>query len=121
MPLTVEDRLEMITLVGRYNHAIDARKAEAWADTFTDDGRFLAPPRYDIQGREALIEFVNSRGSPSSQHWATNFVIEGDDDDATMLADLLFIRGDVASGRGKYINTMRRVDGEWKFALRHCF
>jgi ketosteroid isomerase-like protein len=119
MPLTVEDRLEMITLVGRYNHAIDAREAEAWADTFTEDGRFFSPPRYDIQGRPDLIYFVESLGAPSGQHWATNFVIEGDKDNATMLADLFLIRGNKAGGRGKYINTLERVDGKWKFALRH--
>ena len=44
MPLTAGDRMEMIELVARYNHAIDSRDAEAWADTFTEDGRFYAPP-----------------------------------------------------------------------------
>ena len=120
MPLTAEDRMEMIELVGRYNHAIDRRDAEAWADTFTEDGRFHAPPNHDIRGREALIAFIESFGSPGGQHWTTNFLIEGDDDDATMLVESIFVRGNEVGGRGKYVNTMKRVDGKWKFALRDC-
>ena len=66
MPLTAEDRMEMIELVGRYNHAIDRRDAEAWADTFTEDGRFHAPPNHDIRGREALIALSNPSARPAA-------------------------------------------------------
>ena len=47
-------------------------------------------------------------------------MIEGDDDDATMLVESIFVRGNEVGGRGKYVNTMKRVDGKWKFALRDC-
>ena len=118
MPLTAEDREEMIELVARYNHAIDSRDAQAWADTFTEDGRFHVPPKHDVRGREALVAFIGSFGPPGGHHWTTNFLIEGDGDDATMLVESIFIRGGDASGRGKYVNTMKRVDGRWKFAER---
>lgn len=118
MPLTAEDREEMIELVARYNHAIDSRDAQAWADTFTEDGRFYVPPNHDVRGREALIAFIGSFGPPGGHHWTTNFLIEGDGDDATMLVESIFIRGGDAGGRGKYVNTMKRVDGRWKFAER---
>lgn len=120
MPLTAEDRMEMIELVARYNHAIDSRDAETWADTFTEDGRFYAPPNHDVRGREALIEFIRSFGSPGGHHWTTNFEIEGDRDDATMLVESIFVRGNEVGGRGQYRNTMKRVDGRWKFAERDC-
>ena len=118
MPLTAQDREEMIELVARYNHAIDSRDAQAWADTFTEDGRFYVPPNHDVRGREALIAFIGSFGPPGGHHWTTNFLIEGDGDDATMLVESIFIRGGDAGGRGKYVNTMKRVDGRWKFAER---
>ena len=66
MPLTAEDREEMIELVARYNHAIDSRDAEAWADTFTEDGRFYVPPKHDVRGREALVAFIGSFARPAA-------------------------------------------------------
>ena len=120
MPLTAEDRMEMIELVATYNHAIDSRDAEAWADTFTADGRFYAPPNHDIRGREALIAFIRSFGPPGGHHWTTNFLIEGDGDDAIMLVESIFVRGNEVGGRGQYRNTMKRIDGKWKFAERDC-
>ena len=118
MPLTAEDREEMIELVARYNHAIDSRDAEAWADTFTEDGRFYVPPNHDVRGREALIAFIGSFGPPGGHHWTTNFLVDGDGNDATMLVESIFIRGSDAGGRGRYVNTMKRVGGRWKFAER---
>ena len=41
MSLTAEDRMQMIELVARYNHAIDSRDGEAWADTFTHERQVL--------------------------------------------------------------------------------
>ena len=40
MPLSIEDQLDIMELMARYNHAIDGSQPEAWADTFTDDGVF---------------------------------------------------------------------------------
>ena len=67
-----------------------------------------------------LIAFIQSFGPPAGHHWTTNFHIEGEGDDATMLVESIFIRGGVAGGRGKYVNTMQRVGGEWKFAERRA-
>ncbi len=120
MPLTADDRMEMIELVSRYNHTIDNRDAAAWADTFTDDGVFKAEQRDDVRGREALRQMVTSLGDPGPRHWTTNIVIEpADDESANMTVDLAVLQGARVLITGRYINTLRRVDGRWKFALRH--
>ena len=78
MPLTAEDsRGDGRTGRTRYNHAIDSRDGEAWADTFTEDGRFYVPPNHDVRGREALIAFIGSFGPPGGHHWTTNFLVVG--------------------------------------------
>ena len=121
MALTALDRLEMIELIGRYNQAIDSRDGKRWADTFTADGAFQMEGRQEIRGRDALIALVDGMGSntaPPTRHWATNFRFEGDGDDATMLADLVVLRQDLVVAAGRYVNTMRRVDDQWKFAHR---
>ena len=76
------------------------------------------PPNHDVRGREALIAFIGSFGPPGGHHWTTNFLVDGDGDDATMLVESIFILGSNAGGRGRYVNTMKRVGGRWKFAER---
>ena len=120
MSLTPEDRVEIVELVSRYNQAIDLRQAEAWTDTFTEHGRFYAPPNRDVSGRDSLIAMVESLGAPDAQHWTTNFVIEGDQDDAMMESDLIVFRDNGVGVRRKYLDTLQRVDGSWKFVLRNC-
>ena len=120
MSLTAEDRVEIVELVGRYNQAVDLRQAEAWADTFTEHGRFYAPPNRDVSGRDELIAMVESMGAPDAQHWTTNYVIDGDQDDAMMESDLIVFRDNGVGVRRKYLDTLQRVDGSWKFVLRNC-
>ena len=40
MALSAADRLEILDLVARYNHLMDGRDAEGWAECFTPDGVF---------------------------------------------------------------------------------
>lgn len=121
MPLTAEDRVAMIELVSRYNHAVDGRDAQSWADTFTQDGVFRMQGRDEIRGRAALVAMVESLGAPGARHWTTNFVIDGDGDYADMQVDLVVVRGSRVLATGRYDNTMQRVDGEWRFARRDYF
>ena len=51
--LTAADHIDIQQLYARYNEAIDAGNAEAWADTFTADGAFNT-----FKGRTGLIEFM---------------------------------------------------------------
>jgi len=121
MPLTVADRLAMIELIGRYNQAIDSRNGEGWADTFTTDGAFEMAGCKPIKGRAAPIALVDSMGNntpPPTRHWVTNFRFEGEGDEATMLADLAVLKQNVVVASGRYVNSMQRVEGEWKFRHR---
>ena len=43
MALTAEDKLEIMELVARYNHAQDQDDYDGWVDTFTEDGVFESP------------------------------------------------------------------------------
>ena len=121
MPLTTEDELDIMDTLARYNHAIDSGDAEAWADTFTDDGVFQGS-RDTVKGREEFLAFVRGR-DPSNpiRHWNNNVLIEGDGDDATTRVYLLTF--DVSGppklrSSGVYHDTLKRVDGRWRFTHR---
>ncbi len=121
MPLSIEDELDIMDVLARYNHAIDGGDAEAWADTFTADGLFEGS-RDTVKGRAELLEFVRNRDPEVRiRHWNNNVLIEGDGDDASMRVYLLSL--DVSGppklrSSGVYHDTLKRVDGQWKFSHR---
>ena len=38
MALSADDRLDILQLIARYNHAIDFGQCDEWADTFSESG-----------------------------------------------------------------------------------
>lgn len=124
MPLSLADRLEIQDLLARYNHAIDSGDAAAWAATYTADGAFTSGGR-TRSGTEELRAFATDFAArmPGSRHWVNNLLIDGDGDHATMSCYLQLLKtgGDVPATlvtTARYEDTLRRVDGAWRFASR---
>ena len=121
MPLSLEDQLDIMELMARYNHAIDGGDPEGWAGTFTKDAVFEGSTA-TVKGRDEMLEFVRSRDpSNATRHWNNNVLIEGDGDDAT--AKVYLITFDVSGppkirSSGIYHDTLKRVNGQWKFTHR---
>ena len=118
MPLSSEDRLEIMDLAARYNHAIDFGDAGAWAATFTADGTFEMPGR-SLSGAAELEAFAK-QAQAGTRHWTNNLLIEGDGDHATLRCYLCLQKN--GSGEplttGLYTDELRKVDGRWRFAVR---
>ena len=79
------DRLDILDLTARYNHAIDSGDGEGWAQTFTPDGVFKSA-RGEIVGRADLAKFATDwfAGSEDTRrHWVCNQIVEVDGDVAT--------------------------------------
>ncbi len=126
MPLTDADRLAILELAARYNHAIDSGDADAWAATFTPDGVFETA-RDNVAGSAALAQFATAfhERLPGSRHWNDNHVIDADADDgpdrATHRCYLQLLRTGKDAGiitTGRYEDRLRRVDGQWRFVHR---
>ena len=121
MPLSLEDQLDIMELMARYNHAIDSSQPEDWADTFTEDGVFEGSAM-TVRGREEMLAFVRNRDQSNPiRHWNNNILIDGDGDDAT--AKVYLVTFDVTGPpevrvSGMYHDTLKRVDGQWKFTHR---
>lgn len=118
MALSAQDRVEIMQLVARYNRAADARDAEAWADTFTEDGVFIKDARPEVKGRTALAKNIRDLPPTNSRHWTLNLVIEGDEDRADVQADFALLCENRIEYTGRYANSLRKVDGRWKFERR---
>lgn len=128
MTLTNDDKTEIRELVSRYNKAIDTGDADGYAATFTPDGEFVGIVG-TFKGHDELRAFaadyaVNPEMADfsSAQHWVTNLVVDGDGDEATAFSHLMMVKPDGEQGAiilvGHYDDTLRRVDGAWRFARR---
>jgi uncharacterized protein (TIGR02246 family) len=123
--LSTEDILAIQQLVASYNHAVDAGQGAKFAATFTSDG-VLEVGGSEIKGHDALAEFATGvpAGLPGPRHVASNLLIEGSGDEASLSAYLhLYITaGDPPAPSlatsGKYDDQLRRIDGKWRFARR---
>ncbi len=125
MVLTIDDHLEIQTLVARYNHAVDSGDGEAFAVTFTEAGVLDAGALY-LAGREALARFAE--GLPDSQraprHITSNLLVDGDGDRATAQSyvQMFTLAGDPpvqqVAASGRYHDDLVKIDGRWHFERR---
>ena len=116
MPLTLEDRLDITELVGRYDQAIDFRDAAGYADTFIEDGVFQIIGQPEIKGREKLMRMIERLGPQGSRHWVNNMVIDGDGDSARMTCYPMVLAG----LRDHQHGLLRELAGEgrWQVEVR---
>ena len=120
MALSVEDRMAILDLAARYNHAFDYGDSEAWADTFTPDGVFGGKPH---RGTEELRTFAEGKAEVAKRHrhWTSNHVIQGSGDTATHTCYVMITEiGDKPTlfGTGIYRDRLKKLGGEWKFLRR---
>jgi uncharacterized protein (TIGR02246 family) len=110
-------------LAGDYPHALDSRDFDAYAGLFTEDGE-LTLQGNTAKGRAAIKTFVAGLPpEPRVMHPISNLSYEIDGDRATGGAywqDIGLVNG--APGvlvAGRYEDTLRKVDGEWRIATRN--
>ena len=122
MSLAPSDIAEITQLYATYNLAVDDGDGDAFSACFVPDGA-LAPGGEAIAGHAALAEFARSvpAGVPGIRHMATNVQVGGDGDAATGRCYLMVV---IAGAQptllmtGRYRDTLRRVDGAWRFVRR---
>lgn len=126
MHLSGDEYCQILNLYSAYNLSSDAGEAERFADCFTEDGELHGSQ--DVVGRPALIAYKLSdkagRTHLYRRHWNGSIHLEKIDDDTVRGRCYLFgYNGNPGelpwtTHAGVYTDTIRRVDGEWKFAHR---
>ena len=132
------DRAEIEALMWHYVRALDTFNSDAYAETFTEDGQFIAGEN-TVTGHEALKNMIDNyrrdredrtaRGEkvPPLNHIMTNEYLEFiDKDHARLHSYWMTVFGATgpegppsvaASGRG--IDELVRVNGRWLIKLRN--
>lgn len=120
------DYVEILNLYSAYNLSSDAGDADWYASCFTEDGELHGT--YDVRGRTALAEYKRKdkagRTHLYRRHWNGSIHLEQIDGD-TIRGRCYFFGYNGTPGTlpqmthaGVYTDTIKRVDGEWKFAER---
>lgn len=132
MPTYAEDRAAIEDLMARYLFALDWFDADAYAETFAEDG-VLDWAMGTIEGREAIrAEAAGMKASMKEvfgddtqlRHFVTNIAITVDGDRASTRAAWFEAYGngvgsDPRMGTfGHYEDELVRIDGAWKFKRR---
>lgn len=135
-----DDRAQIEDLQARYLFAFDWNDADAYANTFTEDG-VLNFGWGEIKGRTAIRDFIASGEEDRTQqrantpagerprvgrHIISNIVVKIDGDRATGRAYWTHMTtGPTGYGTvdffGHYEDEMVKVDGAWLFASRHVY
>src|SRR5258706_11784454 len=130
MPLTLEDRLAIRELNGRFVVATDTGDGAGRAATFLPDGEFHGTAGA-FRGREAIAAPITAQwlsGKPNRwgalpgdcQHWVLNLVTDGDGDEASAQSYIALVQSSAEGGRillmGRNSDSLRKVDGRWYLA-----
>ncbi len=88
MSITTEDRMEIQDLMGRFALAVDVNGPEAMRDLFVEDGRFIVDElQIELEGIDNIIHWIKGSTDafpPGLTHIQSNFVIDGDGDQAQL-------------------------------------
>jgi 3-phenylpropionate/cinnamic acid dioxygenase small subunit len=127
MALTVEDKLELLALPGRYGNAIDDRDWATLRVIFTEDAIFDSKIALDVvmNGVEEIIDFMDKTDYHPLGHLMTNIDITETDEGVAMRFRAIFpLRNADGSlmpsvvRHGCYYDKMVRTPGGWRVKHR---
>lgn len=123
---TVEDYEEIRELYARYADTLDNGRYAEWLELFAADGSFESSRFGRHTGREGLEKFTRiyreSLGGAQARHIIANVLFTIDGDRAAGSCYLIYSH--CKEGRvqqttfANYRDTLRRVDGRWRFLSR---
>jgi 3-phenylpropionate/cinnamic acid dioxygenase small subunit len=123
MSLNCQDKMEIQELVVRYANAMDSGKFDEWLETWADDGVWEGGLGV-YKGKSALATLPTDLGAriQSKRHLMSNFVISESGEQAISQCYIVVVEREISTSivaTGVYFDTLRKVDGSWKFVRRN--
>lgn len=117
-----DDEQVIVRQKHRYCHTVDSGEYSAWVDLFTEDGVFHQVGEDPVEGKAALKEMMIEEFDTAFRHTAhlvSNPLVDVDAERATGRWYIVFAyestNGVVGWNQGRYEDTLRLVDGDWRF------
>ncbi|MGO2111413.1 MAG: nuclear transport factor 2 family protein [Pseudoclavibacter sp.] len=124
MSLSAEDKLAIVELSNLHVRSLDSHNVDAWIDGWLPDGEFIATYG-TFAGHDAIREFINGHiaagKEDGARHLMTNYVVEGDGDQATLTCAVTKIQVEKPPfiiATGIYRDVLVRTSAGWKFESR---
>lgn len=110
--------------IAAYTHALDDGRTDDVVATFCPDGRSEMPGMEAVEGHDALRTAYAAWAPRGPQrHLVVNTAVtDWNDQEATAMSDLVFLRKDDTGWSvalvGRYEDVLHRSDGTWRFHRR---
>ena len=127
MSFTADDHAAITDLLARYSWLVDEGEGEAWADLWTEDGRFTGIPE-PLQGREALRQMppaLRTGFDGKLRHHISNVLLTpGANTEEAQVKAYSMVSDWRAGGRlltfAKVTFSLVRQSGSWKIKALHA-
>jgi len=120
MELTVEDRLDLLEIPGRYGDAIDDRDWDKLRKVFTEDAVFdlTGVGSRTLNGIDEIVQFMEEEAQHPRTHMMTNIYANPTADGAELRFRIVALLGQGKTGTASYYdNVVKTADG-WRVSHR---
>jgi len=120
MSLTLEDRLDLYEIPGRYGDAIDDRNWDNLRTIFTEDAVFdlTGVGSRRLVGIDEIVLFMEEEAQHPRTHMMTNVYANATDDGAELRFRIVALLGQGKTGTASYYDHVVKTAEGWRVAHR---
>ncbi len=114
------DHVEIVQLLARYTHIVDAAGWDRLGEIFTDDGTMTVTGIHDThRGLDALRELYGVKmNHPLAHHSTSVVVLACDGSTASVVSKWITVRTGGQAGTGVYRDELVHTPAGWRIAAR---
>jgi hypothetical protein len=120
MELTLEDRLDLCEIPGRYGDSIDDRNWDQLRTIFTEDAVFdlTGVGSRVLTGIDDIVSFMEEEAAHPRTHMMTNVYVTATDEGADLRFRIVALLGQGKTGTASYYDTVVKTDLGWRVKHR---
>ena len=120
MELTLEDRLDLCEIPGRYGDSIDARNWDQLRTIFTEDAVFdlTGVGSRVLVGIDDIVSFMEEEAAHARTHMMTNVYANPTADGADLRFRVVALLGQGKAGTASYYDQVVKTDAGWRVKHR---
>lgn len=120
MALTLEDRLDIMEIPGRYGDSIDDRNWDNLRQIFTPEAVFdlTGVGSRVLNGLDDIVHFMEEEAAHPRTHMMTNVYIDEVGDDVELRFRIVALLGKGKTGTASYYDRVVKTDDGWRVAHR---
>jgi len=120
MELTLEDRLDLYEIPGRYGDAIDDRNWDKLRTIFTEDAVFdlTGVGSRRLVGIEEIVRFMEEEAQHPRTHMMTNVYADATDAGADLRFRIVALLGQGKAGTASYYDQVVKTPEGWRVSHR---